>query len=77
MKNEDRPAFPESVSHSPMGDLDHSYEAGLTKLEAFTKEIVAGLCANPNGNFSSYEELANEGLSIAKATLAALEKADE
>lgn len=76
MKNEDLPAFANNLSYHDLGvsTQQEVLEAnrGLTKLEAFAKEAMGGLCAN--GGYGNFENLADDAVAAAKATLAALEK---
>lgn len=46
---------------------------GLTKLEYFTAKAMEGFCANPEFSRElGFEEIHNEALKVAKATLEAL-----
>ena len=41
------PAFPPSLSHSPMGDLDH--EHGMELRDYFAGQALMGFCSGFNG----------------------------
>ena len=85
MKNEDLPAFANNLSHHDLGvsTQQEVLEAnrGLTKLEAFAKAAMTGLLADGgaylNNDSSKDPIVGRRAVEIAKATLAALEMADE
>jgi hypothetical protein len=68
MDNKDKPANP--CLHQPN-------ELGLTKLEAFTMAAMQGLISNPGLESFEPHAFAHDAVVLAKATLAALEKANE
>jgi hypothetical protein len=90
MNNQDKPAYPISEEETDRIDTGVTIYSGLTKLEAFTKDIVAKMewhtpyYSSPNDPRSttiinsdlSPVELAQivKAVKIAKATLAELEK---
>jgi hypothetical protein len=68
MNNKDKPANP---------CLHHYKNIGLTKLEAFTMAAMQGLISNPDLESFEPHAFAHDAVVLAKATLAALEKAND
>jgi len=85
MSNKDMPAYPviagdEWYTNKTTGNRHPLLPeiSGLTKLEAFTKAALQGLCANPEvfNAFENADEYGRIAVNMAEAALAELEGRD-